>query len=180
MSDENLGGWKIDFGDEQIVDLAEQATYRFPHPLQRWVMPLLMWQFLDGAVVGACTMGTAFAIGPNLLVTAKHVVEEYVDLVARNGDADLGLRALLISDEPMPGQDPVWVGGLNVRKIATNPDHDIALLGVNPPIFGGRSPKLSTAPLTVDPPAPGSPVMALGYPGALAGAPIPNTGVTWA
>jgi hypothetical protein len=167
--------FRIDFGDSQLLDLSEQEDYEFPHPIQRWVMPvLILRQTRDGQLTEARVMGTCFTIAPWLAVTARHVL---VDDLGGSGEwpEGVGVGAVYVTDEPLPGQSRSWGGVLYVDKVVMNADHDLALLRFRAFKVNGRDLRFSTAPLTIDPPELGTTVLALGYSDSSSAFRPPNT-----
>jgi hypothetical protein len=169
--------FRIEFGNQNFVDLAEQADYSFPHPIQRWVMPVLITHMRDGRMTDARVMGTCFMIAPGLAVTAKHVLTDDFDFIVGSdvGPADRGVAVAFATDEPMPRQDKVWGGLLQVDKIVANPDHDLALMRYAAPKIHGRFPTLPAVRLTLDPPQVGEQVLVLGYSESSSAFRPPNT-----
>ncbi len=147
------------------MDLTEQEDYEFPHPIQRWVMPLFAEYVEGGAVVGTQALGTAFAIGPGLLLTAAHVFDPIrKDSSTGSLRDDVPLRALFVTTEQLPGSRPIWGGPLVISEVVVNEDHDLALLKTHiPQSADGQQAKFSVAPLTLKPPEVGTPLLALGY-----------------
>lgn len=97
----------------------------------------------DGQVARLVGHGTGFAVGPNLVVTNAHVVEDL-----------RGNSALVAGVVPPEGR-----GGFPARIVAYSPGNDLALLEVG---NGARLPALSLFPGAV---TDGEEVAAVGYPG---------------
>jgi Trypsin-like peptidase domain len=169
--------FRIAFGDETFVDLTDQDDYTFPHPIQRWVMPVIIVSMCDGQMVDARVMGTCFTIAPGLAVTAKHVLAADFTFAGDGGEGppDVAIQILYMTDEPIRGQGDVWGSLLEVDTAVVNADHDLALLRFKAPTFGGRHPSFPVARLTLDPPQPGEQVFALGYTESSSAFRPPNT-----
>jgi len=78
--------FRVDFGGERFVDLAQQHDYEFPHPMQRAVMPVVILDKEGETVTGARVVGTCFAICSNLVVTASHVLTDDLPAVVRRAE----------------------------------------------------------------------------------------------
>lgn len=154
---------RIHFGEKTIVDLAEQPDYTFPHPIQRWVMPLVILREV-GEHVDLEPLGSAFAIAQNIVLTAKHNIDA---LLPRHHSGDhttpmgIGLYVVYAGDSPA---DPNGTRGLYpVAKVTFNAGHDLAVLTIRTPKVEDGGPQFGTAPLTVDPPPQDADVIAFGY-----------------
>ena len=159
--------FRVDFGGERFVDLAEQEDYEFPHPLQRSVMPVLILDVEDAAVTDARVVGTCFAIGSNLAVTASHVLTGDLPVLVAGEmlvPPNVSPHVLFVTAQPVPNHEGPWGGLLPVDKIVMNPDHDLTLLRLRLPLLpDGSYPRFAGNILTVDPPPVGSPLVVLGY-----------------
>lgn len=155
----NPNPWNIDFGDEQTLDLMEQEDYVFPHPLQSWVMPVLILEVEpDGRLRDAKAMGTCFSIAPGIVLTATHVLGEVGDVTTMEArHMKVGVAFVVRDDDGGVRQEL-----LEVEQIVVNPDHDVAILRLRPQ--GGRPEILyRSLPLSFEVPSIGMSVMALGY-----------------
>jgi Trypsin-like peptidase domain len=134
-------------------------------------MPLVAYETRGDKWVGARALGTTFAIGDGLLLTAKHVFDpircdERRAASAMNIDQRFMMRALFVSDEPRPDQAAhAWGGGFPITAINVFDNSDIALLTAQLPVFisDGTKPRMTVMPLTLSPPSVSSNVLALGY-----------------
>jgi hypothetical protein len=157
----------INFGDDNLVDLSEQADYEFPHPVQRWVMLLVVFEYADKMLVGAQALGTAFAIGPQLLVTARHVLDPVladVHAAAPGLPPNMVLHAMFLTDELLLGKEAVHYLPIPISNVAMNASHDLAILTTRTLApASGKQPVFMCAPLTTRAPAVGSYLFALGY-----------------
>jgi hypothetical protein len=159
-----MAPFRIAFGNEKFLDLSEQEGYEFPHPVQRWVMPVMILRSRNGQLAEARVVGTCFTIAPGLAVTAKHVLtDDFVFAETGDAPAEIGVAIVYVTDESMPGHRGAWGGMLDVDKIVANDDHDLALLRFKAPYVDRRFPSFPVARLTLDPPPLGSPVLVLGY-----------------
>ena len=150
---------RISFAEAQFLDLAEQDDYVFPHFVQRLVLPLVV---RDEQSVRP--LGSGFLIGPHLMVTARHVIDDELDRVLTGRAA---LAALYITGQTFPGQLEPWGGPLAVRHAsmaAERTGHDLALLTVDFPYLPDGHPASPNAlPLTFKAPTIGTSVLVLGY-----------------
>lgn len=151
--------FSFDFTDSGFLDLAEQADYVFPHPIQRVVLPL--------TAVGnevARPLGTGFLIGPGILVTARHVVEP---VLAQVMAGELILLALYLSDQELPEHIGYWGGPLRVLHASMAVEqraHDLALLTIEfPTLPDGNPPRPNALAMTFAVPPVDSPMLVLGY-----------------
>jgi hypothetical protein len=156
----NPNPWNIDFGDEQTLDLMEQEGYVFPHPLQSWVMPVLILEFEpDGRLCDAKAMGTCFSIAPCIVLTATHVLGEVSDVATMEArHVKVGVAFVNREDDGSVRQEL-----LEVELVVVNPDHDVAILGLRPPQGGRRKIRYQSLPLSFEVPSIGTSVIALGY-----------------
>jgi hypothetical protein len=160
----------IAFGDGKLVELSEQEHYEYPHPLQQWAMPLVAFQYDNEEVIAAQPLGTAFAIGPHLLVTAKHVLDPLrTDDISSGGTIalrdDMWPRAMFTLVQSVPGQNYKQGALLPMQAISLSPSHDLAVMTTMTFDSNDWQPTFSCAPLTIRPPVIGSTVLALGYAG---------------
>jgi S1-C subfamily serine protease len=147
--------WSIHFGDENLIDLSEQEGYGFPHPVQSWVMPVLALWFDDNKVVRSRALGTAFAIGPQLVATAKHVV---------NGiQEDGGILHLLFLVPEGEKDNPDGSTLIPITAVGTHDAFDVAVMSCAARGDGAPQPKFSCGPLTVRYPDVGTPLLTIGY-----------------
>lgn len=135
--------------------------------MQRWIMPVVIVK-RDGAraVTDVCVVGTCFAIALGIVVTAKHLLtDDFGDPVDATGREDRSVGVLFVTDEPIPGQEePYWGGLIDVRQIASSPDHDLALMQLQvPSTEDGRFPRFATGRLSIDAPELDSRVAVPGY-----------------
>jgi hypothetical protein len=121
--------------------------------LRRWVVPLVAFDAADGRF-GAprAFLGSAFAIAPRLLVTAKHVVEEILEPRKRRTPYLVKPGTLLCA--LLPTGTPVIIQGIGLAE-----ENDLALLTIR----AGR--QFCTAPLTIREGEVGSRLWVVGYPG---------------
>jgi S1-C subfamily serine protease len=149
---------RLDFSEADVLDLSERAGPDQPHPLQMWVMPLVVITAVDGVPVELLPVGTGFCAGVGLIATAKHVVESALE---KTRAAD-GRSFYAMYQRARTASTPNWGIGLPIRMSHTNPATDLAILEFVP------SPRPDARyyqrPLTFRDPAPGTQVLALGYP----------------
>ena len=118
------GDLVADFADADFVTIGP-----FPHPTQMAVMPVVA---MKGDYLRA--VGTCFAISSQgLVLTARHVIEEALEIDAEGGmaDPDMGIGALYAAET---GEDNKLGGLLPARKLHFTNDLDIALMQLNLPI----------------------------------------------
>jgi S1-C subfamily serine protease len=138
----------IRFGENHLIDLIERSD-SYPHPLQRWVVPVLPLHQPE------VSTGSAFFVAPGLAITAGHVV---VDDARDDGATQI----LYLSDDPLGGTEP-WGGLIAVRSVNYNTGHDLAVVTLRWGTIDGQPLPVDTYRLTVDPPPIGDPVFAFGY-----------------
>jgi Trypsin-like peptidase domain len=147
--------WRISFEQGNLVDLGEQDHDNFPHPIQSWVMPVLGLWFADGAVARAQALGTGFAIGPQLVATAKHVVDGIQE--------DGGILHVLLAVKDDDPSNPSGSTLIPITAVSAHRDLDVAVMTCATRGDGAPQPKFSAAPLSVRPPEVGAPLLTLGY-----------------
>ena len=139
----------------------------FTSPLQQCAMPLL--SIISDRVAG---IGTGFMVGNRYMLTAAHVVREYVQRRHRafgpDGHfVDVGeLHALLVSPERHGSEKEDYLGGpIPVVNAWLTDATDIALLRLNVPTYvpTGELLALPSALLRVSPPRVGDQIFAFGY-----------------
>ncbi len=111
----------------------------------------------------ALISGTAVVVGPNLLLTAAHVVEHHWETHESRPIKDAsntGSYQLLAYQAGTPSQP---IAGWLVRKIHTLTPYDLALLVIVPANDGAMLRKLVGPQVSVTPPALGSRLFAFGY-----------------
>lgn len=134
--------------DLEFRDLLDEE---YPHQLQSVVLPIIVRK--KGVVQ---LSGTAFSIGNNLALTARHVLP--------HEDTGIEEVALLhVARGAIPGQ--VHATLLQVEEVTVHPEMtDVAVLRIRPPDFGAHSPlPLPPMRLGMAPPNIGHPAMTLGY-----------------
>lgn len=135
-----------------------------PHPTQRAVMSVVAVKHDQIRPVGTC-----FAISNHgLVLTARHVVDEALGLVADSGEPSekAWIGALYLS-EPAPGDDvPDKLGALLIaNKVHFNSAFDIAAMHLNLPVHVVRNEVLRVPAFRLSPGLPeiGSYCYGLGY-----------------
>jgi hypothetical protein len=156
--------WRqIRIGGNQMADLSEQMGGPIPHPLQSFVMPLVVTEEENGEITAMQVLGSAFCIG-GIMMTAKHVLEPFYTPEHGLVDARQRLHAVFQTHDPPEGKSKSWGCGLPIIQAGVSPAHDVALLNFVRPVIGDWSPKGISLPLTFDLPPSGTDVLALGYP----------------
>ncbi|GAA5612723.1 serine protease [Streptomyces platensis] len=109
-------------------------------------------------------LGTAFLVGPDVVLTNRHVAAEFARGDGAGWTFQQGISARLDMGEEYGGEAEDGLAYDVVEVLGIHEDVDLALLRVAPPAGGGALP----APLAVaaDAPAdlPGRPVYCVGYP----------------
>ncbi|GFE18916.1 hypothetical protein Sgleb_69630 [Streptomyces glebosus] len=109
-------------------------------------------------------LGTAFLVGPDVVLTNRHVAAEFARGDGAGWTFQQGISARLDMGEEYAGEAEDGLAYDVVEVLGIHEDVDLALLRVAPPAGGGALP----APLAVaaDAPAdlPGRPVYCVGYP----------------
>jgi hypothetical protein len=132
--------------DEPWLDLDMEHG----HPLQRGIMPIVLHRGDTWRVEG-----TAFAVGPQLLLTAKH------NLVDANGLRGDEAHVLYIDGR---NPDVSYNGGLlPVERLNTNGQTDLAALQIGLPLIDGKLLRIATLPISFAPPSPDDACLAIGY-----------------
>lgn len=163
------------FGDDQKVVLTDGQVSPQPSPLQRMVLPIVVY---DGAHVRR--VGSGALLAPGLVLTARHILSDELPAIMAGR---LVPAVLFISDQKVPNQeDRPWFVMLKITHIAQSqespasqadpfgPDtrsdrgHDLALLTTEVPFVGDEPASALVASLSFLSPATGTKVVALGYP----------------
>jgi hypothetical protein len=102
--------WRtIRIGPDQLADLSEEMGGPVPHPLQSFVMPLVVTTEEDGRLESMQILGSAFCVG-TLLMTAKHVLEPFY--VPETGLVDTSQRLYAISSPTIPRPESHALGAV--------------------------------------------------------------------
>jgi Trypsin-like peptidase domain len=164
------------FGDDQKVVLTDGQVFPQPSPLQRMVLPVVVYNDVHVRRVGSGAL-----LAPGLVLTARHILSDELPAIMAG---KLVPAVLFISDQKVPGQEErPWFVVLKVTNIGQSqetppsqadflgPDtrsdrgHDLALLTTEVPFIGDEPASSLEAPLSFRAPATGTKVLALGYPG---------------
>lgn len=125
----------------------------FLHPIMSHIVPIFAFK-REQCVVG----GTAVLIAPHFAFTAKHVLEyiyrEFGVDIKRQKEVSLDIYLNQVNT------GCVWYVAQSFAWIGT----DIALLRLHPRTDAAKNYEIERLPMTVDPPAEGSEITALGYP----------------
>jgi S1-C subfamily serine protease len=150
-------GWteELNFSEHKVLDLSSRVGEFEPHPLQMCVMPLIAVHVADGSPLAVKPFGTAFVIGPGLLVTAKHVIEAAEPYL----DEDVTLHA--VYQRAKTSKTDTWGVGLPIRRAHKTSASDLAVLEF---LLPRPDALFWRFPLTFREPVVGDAVLAFGYP----------------
>jgi Trypsin-like peptidase domain len=161
-----------------MMNYSKASTYNEapePGPMREVTIPLLATR--NGQEL--YSSGTAFFIAPWLALTAKHVVEDFLERFDGHADLDTDRNATfnLLSFQVIDEGKSVLP--LSVTRIWTNSPSDIAILQVAPsgPFDNDRRWKLPR--LRVLPPDVGSRIWGFGYPNATVKMPKDDKNAAW-
>jgi hypothetical protein len=163
------------FGEDRKVVLTDGQVFPQPSPLQRMVLPIVVYDDVHVRRVGSGAL-----LAPGLVLTARHILsDELPAIMARK----LVSAVLFISDQKVPEQeDRPWFIMPKISHIAQSqespasqadsfgPDtrsdrgHDLSLLTTEVPFVGDEPASALVAPLSFLAPAIGTTVVAFGYP----------------
>jgi V8-like Glu-specific endopeptidase len=125
----------------------------FRHPIMDQVMPVIAFEGREGLVAGTCVL-----IAPFLALTARHVVEAIHKHFGK--DAWKGKNVNLDVYPIQFNTGRIWYVSQVFAWVGT----DIAFLRLQPRSEQAKTPDSQFLKITVDPPAIGSEITALGYP----------------
>jgi Trypsin-like peptidase domain len=129
-------------------------------------MPLVALRTIGETIISSEPLGTCFAIGDDIVVTATHVLDPlWVDKETRaDFQPGVELYAIYVTASNWSGQDGVTGGLLPVDTVVASIEHDLTVLTVQrPETTDGRRPRFSAAPLSIATPPAGTWLLALGY-----------------
>lgn len=137
-----------------MANVYRQTTREeFKHPIMDQVMPIVAFEGQNGLVAGACVL-----ISPFLALTAKHVIEEIHRHFGKNAWKDKNVNLDIYPIQFNTGR--IWYVSQVFAWVGT----DIAFLRLQPRSEQAKMPDPQFLKVTVDPPAIGSEITALGYP----------------
>lgn len=125
----------------------------FRHPIMDQVMPVIAFESRNGLVSGTCVL-----IAPYLALTARHVVEAIHRHFGKDAWQNKNVNLDVYPIQFNTGR--IWYVSQVFAWIGT----DIAFLRLQPRSEQAKTPDPHFLKMTVDPPAVGSEITALGYP----------------
>lgn len=140
------------------VRIAQGTTYDFNEysDLQSTVMPVVSLQERH-----LRCWGTAACIGPGWFLTARHVIEGFVEVYGEQDDGSTGLFILWETDQRLTGPNNYLGAPLPVTHVHQHSIADLATLSASLP--AQASEHLRVAPLALRMPDVGEPLAVVGY-----------------